>query len=183
MEENLPSDILFSLPFSEISSPLPQTVWLSNVSAALKKKKILYKISNQSSRKTWGLSLNKSKELQWINGYILIKLQMQVTGRLTPKLEVQCLCRQPGWGIIILHPLQSTCLQHLYILMVIPVEFFSFFPLIFLSKAVWSPCYAPDIVLTDSYIRKIKTPFLLSENSHISKEKLKCKEFCNIMPG
>lgn len=154
--------------FWDKQPPSPDCLIIKCVSGTQKKKKkSLYKISNQSSRKTWGLSLNKSKKLQWINGYILIKLQMQVTGSLTPKLEVQCLCRQPGWGIIILHPLQSTCFQYLYTLTVIPVEFFSFFPLIFLSKAVWSPCYAPDTVLTDSYIRKIKTPFLLLENSHI----------------
>lgn len=33
---------------------------------------------------------------------------------------------------------------------------FSFFPLISLSKAVWSPWYAHDTALADSYIRKIK---------------------------
>lgn len=112
--------------FWDKQSPSPDCLIIKCVSGTQKKKKSLYKISNQSSRKTWGLSLNKSKKLQWINGYILIKLQMQVTRSLTPKLEVQCLCRQPGWGIIILHPLQSTCFQYLYTLTVIPVEFFFF---------------------------------------------------------
>lgn len=67
--------------------------------------------------------MNKVNEPYCINGYILIKLQTaRITGMVTPTLEVLHLCGWGSPGSIILYPLGNTCLQHLYILIVIPVE-------------------------------------------------------------